>query len=173
MVESHKSAKDKHTEMETDVLKSEELLQTLLTGVSSKKDNNAGGGYMGQLAEAKARIAQGRTEEEQSRVKLGMREKELQALQKKMKEVEREAGDSAKRLKDMKAVVEQHRQRLAKGKWNAEMEEKLESQLKQLRQAVRELVDVSYHLIFDCIIILILSLLETRAYQAKHEPPQL
>ncbi len=98
-MESHKSAKDKYTEMEADVLKSEELLQTLLTGVSSKKDNNTGGGYMGQLAEAKARIAQGKAEEEQSRVKLGMREKELQALQKKMKEVEREAGDSAKMLK--------------------------------------------------------------------------
>jgi len=37
----------------------EELLQTLLTGLSSSgTGNSGGGGYMGQLADAKARLAQ-------------------------------------------------------------------------------------------------------------------
>lgn len=174
MTEAHKSNKEKHASLESDVQKSEELLQTLLTGVSSKQDkNNTGGGYMGQLAEAKARLAQGKAEEEQSRVKLGMRERELAELKRKMKEFEREAGESQKKLKDMRVVVEQFRGKLGKCKWNQELEEQLEAKLKGLRQRTRELSDVCFHnhsnIIFDANYLRA----EARAYQAGHEPPQL
>jgi structural maintenance of chromosome 2 len=97
---------------------------------------------MGQLAEAKAQLAQGKAEEEQSKVKLGMREKELQELKKRMKEFEREAGEGQKKLKDMNAVVEHIRAKLGKCRWSQEVEEQLETKSRVLRQRVRELMDV-------------------------------
>lgn len=47
---------------------------------------------MGQLADARARLAQAAAEEEQSRVKLGMAEKALKGLEKLSKEVEKRKG---------------------------------------------------------------------------------
>ncbi|EKM76313.1 hypothetical protein AGABI1DRAFT_63367 [Agaricus bisporus var. burnettii JB137-S8] len=142
MTEAHKSNKDKYASLEADVQKSEELLQTLLTGVSSKQDKtNTGGGYMGQLAEAKAQLAQGKAEEEQSKVKLSMREKELVELKRRMKEFEREAGEGQKKLKDMNVVVERIREKLGKSRWNQVVEEQLEKKLTTLRQRVRELME--------------------------------
>ncbi|KAG1878968.1 condensin complex subunit SMC2 [Suillus subluteus] len=78
---SYMSVKAKHNDTQGSLSKSEELLQTLLTGLSSSNTGNSGGGYMGQLADAKARMAQGSAEEEQNRVKLNMSEKELKALE--------------------------------------------------------------------------------------------
>jgi structural maintenance of chromosome 2 len=169
MTEAHKFNKDQYASLEADVTKSEELLQTLLTGVTSKQDKtNTGGGYMGQLAEAKAQLAQGKAEEEQSKVKLGMREKELQELKKRMKEFEREAGEGQKKLKDMNAVVERMKAKLGKCRWNQEVEEQLETKLRVLRQRVRELMDVrcfpffpSLHLMFT------LFFLETGTHQTE------
>jgi hypothetical protein len=64
---SYATVKEKHTATQTTLSTAEELLQTLLTGLSSGNNNNAGGGgYMGQLADAKARLAQASAEEEQS-----------------------------------------------------------------------------------------------------------
>jgi structural maintenance of chromosome 2 len=53
---------------------------------------------MGQLADAKAKLAQATAEEEQSRVKLGMSEKELKTLEGRWKEVEREVGDGKRKF---------------------------------------------------------------------------
>ena len=82
----------------------EELLQNLLTGLSSS--STTGGGYMGQLADAKARQAHAAGEEEQSRLKLGMSQKELKALEKRWKEVEKEAGEGKRKLKEKETEVE-------------------------------------------------------------------
>ena len=148
------SVKEKHTSLESDVLKSEELLQTLLTGLttssSSKNLNNSGGGYMGHLAEAKALLAQGQAEEEQARVKLEMKQKDLESLRKRMKDSEREAGENKKKLDQMRSVVERQRQQLATCKWDQDKEEELEARLKDLKKSVRELTEVLLSFICHC-----------------------
>jgi structural maintenance of chromosome 2 len=97
---------------------------------------------MGQIADAKALLAQGQAEEEQSRVKLGMREQEFEGLKRKMKESEREIGESQKKVEKMRNEVERLREKLARCKWSREHEEGLESRLKSLKERIRELTDV-------------------------------
>ena len=63
------AVKDKHTTTQTALASAEDLLQTLLTGLASTSAQSAGGrGYMGQIADARAWLAQAATEEEQTRV---------------------------------------------------------------------------------------------------------
>ena len=84
-----------------------DLLQSLLTGLSSNSINSSGGGgYLGQLADAKARIAQGTAEEEQTRRKLSLREKELAELEVKWKKVEKEGGGGRKSLEAARKGLE-------------------------------------------------------------------
>ena len=60
---AHAQVKDKHNALQTSVNSSEELLQTLLTGLSSSNNGNTGGGYMGKIADSQARLATGQAEE--------------------------------------------------------------------------------------------------------------
>ena len=67
---SHAKVKEKQDSLQAALTSSEELLQSLLTGLSSNNGANAGGGgYMGQLSDARTRAAQAAAEEEQCRVK--------------------------------------------------------------------------------------------------------
>ncbi|KAF8885194.1 condensin complex subunit SMC2 [Infundibulicybe gibba] len=137
---SHVDVKDKHTAIQTTLSTAEELLQTLLTGLTSNGANNSGGGgYMGQLADARQRLAQAAAEEEQSKVKLGMSEKEFGALEGRWKEVEREASDNRKKVDAMKTAVETYRKKLEGCEWNAEREKAGEERLKQLKLEIRAL----------------------------------
>jgi structural maintenance of chromosome 2 len=69
----YNAVKEKHTATQNSLASSEDLLQTLLTGVTGTSAQSAsGGGYMGQIADARARLAQAAAEEEQTRVKLDM-----------------------------------------------------------------------------------------------------
>lgn len=97
---------------------------------------------MGQLAEARSRIAQAETEAESSRVKLAMNEKELKALQAKWKEVEREAGEGRKQLSAMQAEVEKFRKKVAESGWSSEKEQEVENGLRDARTEVRRLTEV-------------------------------
>lgn len=54
---------DKQTALTTKLASDEELLQTLLTRLPSSDAKNKGGRYMGQLAYARARVAQAATVE--------------------------------------------------------------------------------------------------------------
>ncbi len=56
---------------------------------------------MGQIADARARLAQAAAEEEQIRVKLEMSRRELGELEKRWKAVEREAGQGERDIKKM------------------------------------------------------------------------
>src|SRR5258708_22806699 len=89
----YNAVKEKHTATQNSLVSSEDLLQTLLTGLAGTSAQSAGGGgYMGQIADARARLAQAAAEEEQVRVKLDMSRRELGELEKRWKAVEREAG---------------------------------------------------------------------------------
>ena len=64
----------------------EDLLQTLLTGLAcSSAQSSRSGGYMGQIADSRARLAQAAAEEEQARVNLDMSRRELGELKKRWK----------------------------------------------------------------------------------------
>ena len=150
---SYATVKAEHTENQKTLTTAEELLQTLLTGLSSSGiGNSGGGGYMGQLADAKAKLAQATAEEEQSRVKLGMGEKELKVLEGRWKEVEREAGDGKKNFEKVKAETEKFKRKVEESGWSAEKEREGVDALRAAKGEERRLTEVS---IFTHVIVLL------------------
>lgn len=99
---------------------------------------------MGQLADAKARIAQATAEQEQGRVKLGMAEKDLKGLEGRWKNVEREAGEGKRQLSSMQTEVEKMKRKVAESGWTAEREQQVEDELQSARGAVRRLLEVRF-----------------------------
>ncbi|PIL32520.1 hypothetical protein GSI_05223 [Ganoderma sinense ZZ0214-1] len=137
---AHAQVKDKQTALQTSVNSSEELLQTLLTGLSSSNNNgNTGGGYMGKIADAQARLATGQAEEQSSRNQLDRCGKELKALEADWKKVERDASDAKRNLETMRANVDNFRRKLEETGWNAEQEQSHENDLRNAKNEVRRL----------------------------------
>lgn len=145
---SYASVKAKHNDTQASLSKAEELLQTLLTGLSSSNTGNSGGGYMGQLADAKARVAQGSAEEEQNRVKLNMSEKELKAKEAKWHDVEKEVGQGKRSLENMRAEAEKLRRRVADCGWSTEREQDSQVSLSTAKGKVRQFTEVSFMLYY-------------------------
>lgn len=139
---AHSNVKDKHTALQTALTNSEELLQTLLTGLTSKGTSNSGGGYMGQLADAKARLAQACTEEEQSKQKLSMSQKELKTLEARWKEVEREAGEGQKRLRAMQTEIDSFRKKVAECGWSEQKEREGDRAIRDVKAQIERLLGV-------------------------------
>ena len=97
---------------------------------------------MGQLADAKARLAQGLAEEEQSKVKLAMSEKELVNLEARMNAFAKETGDNVKKLENLKAAVQACQAKVTNSGWSAEKDKQLDIQLREARETVKNLHDV-------------------------------
>lgn len=97
---------------------------------------------MGQLADARARIAQAAAEEQQSKVKLGMSEKELASLESKMKAFAKEAGDNRKKLENVKAAVEGLEGKIQSSGWSVEKDKDLDKQLREARDLCKNLAEV-------------------------------
>lgn len=97
---------------------------------------------MGQLADAKAKLAQASAEEEQSRVKLGMAEKELKALEKRWKEVEKEAGEGRRNLEAKSGEVDALKKKVEACGWSTEKETESEGDLQRARREVRQYTEV-------------------------------
>ncbi|KAF9530835.1 condensin complex subunit SMC2 [Crepidotus variabilis] len=135
----HAKVKDTHDALEARLNSDEELLQTLLTGLSSSNAKNKGGGYMGQLADAKQKIAQGNAEEEQAKMKLTMQQNELRSLETKMKNHAKEAGENMKRVEALTKHVEEFERKVEECGWNTEKEAELEKALKQGRDNIKRL----------------------------------
>ncbi|KAG6336423.1 hypothetical protein ID866_2666 [Astraeus odoratus] len=136
--ETYQEVKKKHDATQAALSNSEELLQTLLTGLSSSNANNSGGGYMGQLADAKARLAQGAAEEEQNRMKLSMYQKELKGLESKRKEFEKDAHQGKVNLENTTAQVNKLKRQLASCGWSAEQQQACEVELRTARDNLRK-----------------------------------
>jgi structural maintenance of chromosome 2 len=134
--------KDAHTTLNTKLTSDEELLQTLLTGLSSNNAKTKGGGYMGQLAEAKARIAQGAGEEEQAKVKLSMQQKELGALEARLKAHAKEAGDNAKKVESLMKGLNDSEKKVEACGWGVGKEKELESAIREGKEEVKALTEV-------------------------------
>lgn len=139
---AHAKVKEQHKTAEDALASAEDLLQTLLTGLTTGGTKNTGGGYMGQLADAKARLSQAATEEEQNRVKLQMRQKELKDLEARWKTVEREAGEATRNLDAMKVDVEKCRKKLAECGWTAEKEQERETAIRTAKAQIDSLTEV-------------------------------
>lgn len=108
-----------------ELARTEELLQTLLTGLSSSKDDQGAGGYMGALAEAKARLAAAGTEAEQAKIKIGLAEREIKDKEPRAKKAEKEGEGLIKELAAKRAEVEQLRARVNACDWDEDKERSL------------------------------------------------
>lgn len=129
----------------------EELLQTLLTGLSSNNTNAAGGGgYMGQLAAAQQRATRAAAEEEGNSKRLGAAQAELSTLEKKRKEGEKEADKGRKDLDKAKSDVAAIQRKIDKSGWNAELEKQADEKLAGLRNKIRTLTGVRAHAPHRC-----------------------
>ncbi|KAI9457325.1 condensin complex subunit SMC2 [Lactarius psammicola] len=119
----YNAVKEKHTTTQTALASAEDLLQTLLTGLAGNSaQSSGGGGYMGQIADARARLAQAAAEEEQLRVRVDMSRHELADLEKRWKAVEREAGQGERDIKKMRTEVEMLHKKVDATGWSAEKE---------------------------------------------------
>ncbi|KAK4685777.1 structural maintenance of chromosome 2, partial [Tremellales sp. Uapishka_1] len=117
----------------SELARSEELLQTLLTGLSSNAsgDDEGAGGYLGQLAEAKARSAAAGTEAEQAKVKVQLAEREIKEKEPRAKKAEKEGEGVLKDLEVKRKEVEKMSKRVEGAGWDEGKErELLERQVK-------------------------------------------
>ncbi len=106
--------KEAYDSLVTGLEKAEELLQTLVTGLSAntKEDGEATGGYMGQLAEAKNRLVAAGTEAEQAKVMIGVLERDLKEKEPKAKKaakdgegLTKEFAAAKKRLEELQSSI--------------------------------------------------------------------
>ncbi|KAI0289102.1 condensin complex subunit SMC2 [Russula brevipes] len=133
----YNAVKEKHTATQTALTSAEDLLQTLLTGLAGTSAQSiGGGGYMGQIADARARLAQAAAEEEQGRVKLDMSRRELGELEKRWKAVEREAGQGERDIKKMRADFEALRKKADATGWSMEKEHASEEAMRKAKDDV-------------------------------------
>ncbi|KAF8907016.1 condensin complex subunit SMC2 [Gymnopilus junonius] len=119
--------KEKHATLESKLQADEELLQTLLTGLSSAHSANKGkgGGYMGAIADAGNASPKPRRRKNKGR----------------MRAFAKEAKDNEKRLGGLKAEVKALEERVAKTGWSAERERELEGKLREAREQVKTLTE--------------------------------
>ena len=103
---------------------------------------------MGQLADAKAKIAQGAAEEEQAKVKLAMQQKELAASEARLKTHAKEAGDNVKKVENLTKAVKDFERKIEASGWSVEKEKDLERALKEVRDQVKILTDVCETVLF-------------------------
>lgn len=133
-----------HERLQAELNSAEELLQTLLTGLSSSNKGQSGGGYMGQIADARQREAQGKAEEAQNRQKLSMNQKSLGEVQARWREVEREAGEGKKKFERMRQEVDQLRKKVEASGWSNEKEAEAATALRAARDEVRQVTEVHF-----------------------------
>ncbi|KAF7325946.1 Structural maintenance of chromosomes protein [Mycena kentingensis (nom. inval.)] len=145
---SHKVVKDKHQGLADKLATAEELLQSLLTGLSNNKDNKGtgGGGYLGQIAAARQQATQAAAEETQNKTKLGMSEAELKTVEARWKAVEREAGDGKRKLEALAVAVQVCRNKIAQCAWSEEKENSSEARMRELKGKARDLENKRDHI---------------------------
>ncbi|EPQ29965.1 uncharacterized protein PFL1_02637 [Pseudozyma flocculosa PF-1] len=136
-----------------DLNKQDELLQTLLTGMASSGngateqngDNNNGGGasggYMGQLAAARAQESSAGTEMEQARLRIGHLEKELKQKELLAKKAEREGAGLVRELEAARASVAELQTQIGQAGWDEESERALLTSKADLSKQVAELLE--------------------------------
>jgi structural maintenance of chromosome 2 len=98
---------------------------------------------MGQLAEAKARLAAAGTEAEQAKVKMGLAEKEIKKKEPRAKKAEKEGEGALKELAGKRADVEKLRKKVEAAGWDEGKERDLLQKQATHSTAMAELMEVS------------------------------
>ena len=115
----------------------------MTTGLSSNNsDEDTAGGYLGQLAEAKAKLAAAGTEAEQAKVKMGLAEKEIKEKEPRAKKAEKEGQGLIKELEAKRNDVESLRQRVEASGWDEGKEKSLLEKQADHSQKINELLEV-------------------------------
>ncbi len=139
----HAQAKHDHDFALQKYQNAHDLHQTLMTGLSSSSDpNKSGGGYLGQIADTKARMTAASTEEQQSKNKLAMLGKDLTAAQARYQKVEREANNGTKEVEKGKREIQDLETKLRKTGWSEQKEQSSVDALRAARDRVRQLTQV-------------------------------
>jgi structural maintenance of chromosome 2 len=138
---AYATLKSQHEAFHARFSSKQELLQTLQTGLADSA-NTSGGGYLGQLADAKARVVQGETMEEQARRNRGLVERELGDARGRWKKVEREAAEGRALLEGKKKEAEGLERKVKSMGWSEEMEVQSGEELRKARGEVRALTEV-------------------------------
>ncbi|KAG8880639.1 Structural maintenance of chromosomes protein 2 [Tulasnella sp. 331] len=134
--------KESHTTAQQKLASNEELLQTLVTGLSnsaSNSNNTAGGGYLAQIGQAKKRLQDAATEEESAKVRLAMLEKEFKEKDARRKETEKEGGEEEKMLNKGRKEVEDLRRAIEATGWSAGKDEEEGRKIQQAHEDVKRL----------------------------------
>ncbi|WVR09681.1 hypothetical protein IAU60_006756 [Kwoniella sp. DSM 27419] len=127
---------------QAELTKLEDLLQSLITGLSSNKDDDENaGGYLGQLAEAKARLAAAGTETEQAKVKMGLAEKEIKEKEPRAKKAEKESEGVLKELTAKRALVEKLHKQVSAAGWDEGKERELLDQQAEHQAKIADLME--------------------------------
>lgn len=126
----------------------EELLQTLLTGLtsSSKADDNASGGYMGQIATCRAQLSTASTEVEQAKLAVEHKEKVLKALEPKAKKAAKDGEGLGKELEEAKKRKAQLEKQLEGLGGDEKRERELVDKKAVVLQKLNGLLEVRLHL---------------------------
>lgn len=140
----YNTVKEAQTAAQERLASQEELLQTLMTGLANSQEttNTTGGGYLGQIADAKKRMAMAASEEQSHQIKLEMSVKDLKEKEAKRKQLEKEGGEGRKTLDAGKQELEKLRRQVEGTGWNAEKEQEARNEMAQAEVDVGRLGDV-------------------------------
>lgn len=136
------TAKETHAAAQQSLATAEELQQTLLTGLSSSGSTSSGG-YLGGIAEAKARAAAAGTEAEQAKVQLGMAQVEMKEKEGRAKKMESEGRQGKDALERGRKEIADLNAQIEKCGWSREMKEEMEGRTREARETMRRARDVS------------------------------
>ena len=142
---SYTTIRDAQGAAQTKLASAEELLQTLITGLANSQstNNTTGGGYLGQIAQAKKRVIEAASEEEAARLRISMLEKELKDKDAKLKQLEKEGGEGQKALAIGKKEIEALKKGVAATGWSAEKDNEAKSSATQADSDAKRLTEVS------------------------------
>ncbi|KAI8807223.1 structural maintenance of chromosomes protein 2 [Cladochytrium replicatum] len=129
--------KVEHEQAEADIKLQEDLLSTLLTGMSASASNNAS--YMDQLKDAQQRLAKSQNEQKQSVMKIKHAKSEMQRFTPKARVAEEENAELLLNLKKKVQQIEQLKINVAKFNWDEEEEKKLSEEKSQMQSEVSAL----------------------------------
>ena len=125
--ESFGQLKSEYDQANEALAREDELLQTLLTGMASKAsdDKSAQGGYMGQLAEVRAKEAAAGTEIEQAKLRIGHLDKERKTKEPQARKAEKESAGLLSELETARKSVAAAEASIQSTGWDNEKERKL------------------------------------------------
>lgn len=122
--------------------RNDELLQSLLTGMASKKQSGSNqGGYMGQLAEARSTESSAGTEIKQAQLRISSLEKEIKTKEPQAKKAEKESAGLVKQLEATKDEVEKVAGALAASGWDESREKSLLQEKADLGKRIASLLE--------------------------------